>query len=71
VKPTLGRIVHFYAGGNSAPRAAIVTAVHGDDVVSLSVFDPMATFVEPHARVAGTSTPIKVTDPYWSWPPRE
>lgn len=60
--PSIGRIVHFYAGTASPPAAAIITAVHeslvvskrwpsliGDGVVSMTVFasDAPVRNVEP------------------------
>ena len=36
-KPTVGRIVH-YTNSELTHEAAIVTAVHGDTMVSLAVF---------------------------------
>ena len=40
IKPTVGRMVWFWEGVNQAqPMAAIVTLVHNDHMVNLSVFD--------------------------------
>lgn len=50
IKPTVGRVVWFYPGRNDAmpvhpdnpfaPLAALVTHVHTDTCINLSVFDP-------------------------------
>jgi hypothetical protein len=48
--PTIGRIVHYTSYGtpngeyDSACRAAIVTEVHSDTVVSLAVLNPTGAF---------------------------
>lgn len=38
ITPTVGRIVHFYGKDCEDPRAAIVTCVHSDTKVNLTVF---------------------------------
>ena len=64
MKPTIGRIVHYYNGPK--PRAAIVINVHNDTWVDLSVFD----------RSGGVSLCTDVEEGpnsgrYWVWPPKE
>jgi hypothetical protein len=50
MKPTVGRIVYYKSYGTpngeykSEERAAIITAVHSDDVVDLCVFNPTGLF---------------------------
>lgn len=49
IKPTVGRVVHFYPGESKyefgycfvkdRPHAALVTAVHSDRLVNLTAFD--------------------------------
>lgn len=38
MKPTVGRIMHFYRANGEGPLASIVTCVHGDTCVNLRVF---------------------------------
>lgn len=68
MKPTVGRIVHYFGGG-LGPFAAIVTKVCEDQCVTLTVFfpdnGPRETGVVPFA---GT---LKDPKEYWNWPPRE
>lgn len=69
MKPTVGRIVHFYPRGllgGAGPCAAIVTAVHKDDTVDLTVFRSGGMPEMPIERV-GTNA----DDRSWAWPPRE
>jgi hypothetical protein len=68
-KPTVGRIVHFTPRANQDPGpdpwAAMVTRVHSDSVVNLTVFPPAGT-PAPETQVelgAGPRT--------WRWPPRQ
>ena len=50
MKPSVGRILHFYTkdtakqfnGVGEGPYAAIVSQVHGDHCASLTVFPPFA-----------------------------
>ena len=76
MKPTVGRIVHYYDRWHGAedrvrgPIAAIITAVdeiHGDIVVSLTLFDEDATIVETRTHVKQSEEP---TSFHWQWPPR-
>lgn len=40
IKPTIGRVVHFYQSATfPEPRAAIVTYVHSDNMVNLATFN--------------------------------
>lgn len=72
-KPSVGRIVHYVAYGTPGGeykagehRAAIVTAVHSEKCVSISIFNPTGLFfaqsvVEDEAgEKPGT----------WHWPER-
>ena len=70
-KPTIGRMVHYQAHGSpdgthpSVPRAAIVTAVHDDEMVDLCVLNPTGLYfnqrcVRSEEAKGGT----------WRWPPR-
>jgi len=75
VKPTVGRIVHFY-GKNVAPVvgegpfAAVVTLVRDDMRVDLGVFAPYASNVLIATDVPFKEAPTSGGD-YWTWPPRE
>jgi hypothetical protein len=60
IKPTVGRVVHYYPGTNESlsqmhagtpdakPMAAFVTAVHDDGKINLAVFDADAHMVSRH-----------------------
>lgn len=80
MKPTVGRIVHFYtsqpqhqSGGKGiGPYAAIITSVHSDSCVDVAVFKA--------GLGGGTVSVTSVTDGLptkdmqgnaWAWPPRE
>lgn len=74
MKPTVGRIVHFFdhtrprdASGKPGPFAAIVTGTN-DPFVSLTVF-PVGY---PPFSVSNVSI-IDASDTgvFWNWPPRE
>ena len=77
MKPAIGRIVHFHdltsPTGAGMPYvdtfAAIITAVHSDTCVNLTIFYPNGdtrgvSSVSLDGDV-GTHTPYS-----WSWPPR-
>ena len=72
-KPTIGRIVHYQAHGSpdgthkSEPRAAVVTAVESDTVVSLCVLNPGGLFFNQGCSLDAGETPKGGT---WRWPPR-
>lgn len=74
MKPTVGRIVHFYdhsrprdASGKPGPFAAIVTGTN-DPFVSLTIFPngypPASISNVPHDDDAKEGF-------YWVWPPRD
>lgn len=84
MKPTVGRIVHYKSYGTpggeykSEPRAAVVTAVHGNQwdgqeaaefgepgyLVDLCVLNPTGMFF--NQKVLQGDKPGQ-----WNWPPRE
>lgn len=68
MKPTVGRIVHYFTYTNpTEPRAAIVTWVHPDQsTVCLYVLHPDAQYAVSH--VLFSEQPASCC---WSWPPRE
>lgn len=68
MKPTIGRIVH-YVEGSGAHRAALITAVHSDKCVNLTVF---------YSDGIGFFPSVMLVDPAldnapktWHWPERE
>lgn len=79
-RPTIGRIVHFYATTNDVegkcPNAAMVTHVWSDECVNLDVAPNAyhcAPFSDGEINRAPTSAPYS-DEPkpgHWSWPPRE
>lgn len=70
-KPTVGRIVHYQSYGTpggeykSQPRAAVVTAVHTDDVVDLCVLNPEGMFFNRSVQ-----RDVDGKGGTWNWPPR-
>lgn len=68
--PTIGRIVWYQAHGSpngehkSEPRPAIISKVHADDVVDLTVFNPSGLFFNrcTYDAAGGPGT--------WRWPER-
>ena len=63
-KPTVGRIVHYFAPKSLEPFAAIVTKVWPEGAVSLMVFPP-----DSHAMVSLAHYRCDPGDgPYWDWP---
>lgn len=77
-RPSIGRIVHYMDSTYERPLAAMVTAVHEDGTVDLTIFPPQelamklgansyrATHV-PHESPTVQATPEKNC---WIWPPR-
>lgn len=76
MKPTVGRIVHFYRamlgaadGVFEGPWPAIVVQVHGEHCVSLHAWkrDNIQEFASSvmHKDLVGDAST------YWEWPPRE
>jgi hypothetical protein len=72
-KPSVGRIVHYQAYGTpggeyqSAPRAAVVTQVHGDTMdVGLCILNPSGMFFNERIKFSADPKPG-----HWSWPPRQ
>jgi hypothetical protein len=64
MKPSIGRIVHFNGGPNAPVVAAIITAVHNDELVNLTIFSSVGATggVENVKLGEGVGT--------WNWPPR-
>jgi hypothetical protein len=81
MKPSVGRIVHFYSkqrglngginGAGEGPYPAMVTQIFksGDEIryVNLKVFPP---FQSPFDE-GSVSVKDECPDRYWEWPPRE
>jgi len=74
MKPTVGRIVHFYneAYGEDehnwagcGPYAAIVAQVHSDSCASLVVFPAFS----PMFQEGSVSEGAPGSGRYWCWPP--
>lgn len=80
--PELGRIVLFHdlvkRSAKDEPRAVtvpgIITAVHSDSVVDLSVFAPHSDYATSRISVVKVGEPDEDGDVNsarrWSWPPR-
>lgn len=83
MKPTVGRIVHWFPDGapegqagiyGDQPYAAIITHVHDDDCVNLLPFvkdhgQAQRNFCVPQTSVCRRGTP-QATTHSWDWPPR-
>lgn len=80
MKPTVGRIVHFYTEvpgeqRNSAgrgPYAAVITQVlrdDGEDRVNLHVFSP--TYNASDMKASGIGRDALTEKRYWIWPAME
>lgn len=76
MKPTIGRIVHFYdftlaADANNSvgpgPYAAIVTQVFAGPYVNLKVFVPFGD--DRHEGSVAEKTGGTPASRYWTWPP--
>lgn len=79
--PTVGRTVHFFTPSDEPggePRAAIITAVHGEDsalpadagAVDLYVFPPDAQPSYPVVRIFEVSGDAIAPEGGWAWPER-
>jgi hypothetical protein len=77
MRPTIGRIIHYWPGTSEQlpqgePIAALVIGTHGEDVVDCVLFPdggdcPTVTrrvYVEP------VRAPRRYDTPGWAWPPR-
>lgn len=72
MKPTIGRIVHYYPKNirvNQTPKpvAAIITNIQQDGNVGLTLFKPGE--VDHRLNVQYSEDPAVL--PRWCWPPRE
>jgi hypothetical protein len=67
-KPSIGRIVHYFPNGETAPQAAIVIAVDSDEVVKLQVCNAGGTW-NTRPNVPFDDAP-GATRERWCWPPR-
>lgn len=72
-KPTIGRIVHYYEKGldpnGDGPYAAIVSAVHSENCVTLAVLVPCRTSVYAASSVSHKDVNPNMSQ-WWEWPPR-
>lgn len=75
IKPTVGRIVHFYKKGSEEPLAAIITSINKYADVSLFVFEGASYFneeniyMEPNINYAIEDLHIR-HDKFAVWPPK-
>lgn len=67
-KPTIGRIVHFIEHDGAKPVPAVITEVHSDTCVNLSVI-PNQHHKSPYLVTSVTT--YEGSQPRWMWPPRE
>jgi hypothetical protein len=83
MKPTVGRIVHFYSdtllrtgphngfnGQGAGPYAAIVTQAFDGGYINLKVTLPFAAAID-EGSVSEKGSPMATAGRYWEWPPRE
>lgn len=76
MKPTVGRIVHYYVEDvtrqtcamGDGPYAAIITRVHSDAIVDLMVLSPAD--MRHAGQVAKLEEASDEALTYWTWPPR-
>ena len=69
IKPTVGRILWYFSGGEYCPeKAAIVTGVHGDRMVNLCVFDDSGAVPHPSIWLVQPNDE-RPTGEYCSWMP--
>jgi len=72
--PSVGRVVHYVSYGtpggeySSECRAAVVTEVHREDVVSLAVLNPTGMFFKQRVEL-GDPMP-RTLGGTWHWPER-
>ena len=72
MKPTVGRIVHYWVVdpyGNVVPRAAIITHVWSDECVNLHVFGD-GTFGGEDQKITSVVKTEANNPMSWSWPER-
>lgn len=67
-KPSIGRIVHFYANGSTTPEAAWVIAVWSDTCVNLDCCNSGGTHHSESSVTEGE--PSDTSRSRWCWPPR-
>ncbi len=69
MKPSIGRIVHYYTLQDATPRAAIISAVYEDGTVGLWTFPDPAL-----CNGIGSAVAVPYAEAYapgcWSWPPK-
>jgi hypothetical protein len=76
MKPTVGRIVHYYPVGSGPdwpPLAAIIVHVWCDTLVNLAVFGRQGTLLSPPAhavQLLEAGMPIPAEASYCKWPER-
>lgn len=69
MKPTVGRVVHFYEFGQG-PFAALITVVYTERCCTLAVFKPHQTSVYIGSSVLMKDPTDTNSTMYWEWPPR-
>lgn len=62
MKPSVGRMVHYYDGVNLTPWPAVIYRVNEDGSVDLTVLIP-GTYGANNVRE-------NLGDTFWVWPPR-
>lgn len=67
-KPSIGRIVHFFASGSKEPQAGLVIAVWSDTCVNLSVCNAGGTWFSKSSISLGAMDADN--GDRWAWPAR-
>lgn len=67
--PTVGRIVHYFAGAGQPERAALITAVHSKACVDLRVFNGGAPDYDDQISSVENYLCNEGNGPFWVWPP--
>ncbi len=70
MKPTIGRIVHYHDSSTQHVHAAIVTAVHDNGTVDLTIFRPRGEMADAREGSAGGLDGTASASGCWTWPPR-
>lgn len=69
MKPSIGRIVHFYLGNSKEPLPAIITRVWTDTTVNLVVFGIHHAPSAEYTSIVYSEQPEENTLS-WCWPPK-
>ncbi len=71
IKPTVGRVVHFYRDHGADPQAAIIAHVWSDTCVNLAIFDNNGKpYLNPPTPVTPVQPDAEIPDQFYcKWMP--